>query len=214
MLVEAALITPVVAALLFGIIEFGLLLRTSLTASSASREGARVAAANPGSDQFAARVYDRVKDSLTAVNRSDVQRIVIYEADPATGLPLTGAGQNTFVTADGNSGFLALGTDPDTCSYHCLVYTPDSQDWLDPQDGGSALYVGPDFGAVNGTWDPATMNACPPPAVGADPRTRVGVFIQLRYNPLTPLIGRFIGSRPVMDRTTIRIEPKTDTTGC
>src|SRR3954453_23719727 len=46
--VEAALVTPVLIILVFGIIEFALIMRDYVAVSSAVRVGARIASANPG----------------------------------------------------------------------------------------------------------------------------------------------------------------------
>ena len=58
--VEAAIITPLLVALAFGIIEFGLLLKDDLGVTSSVRAGARMASAEPRAATFAQDAADQV----------------------------------------------------------------------------------------------------------------------------------------------------------
>jgi Flp pilus assembly protein TadG len=85
--VEAALVLPVLVVLLFGILEYGLVFRTNLTISQATRSGARVAAAQPRTVGYQTEAAAAVAGALaTAGARGDeIGVLVVYRADPATG---------------------------------------------------------------------------------------------------------------------------------
>jgi hypothetical protein len=102
--VEAALITPLLVTILFGIIEVGLLMRDDLSFNQAARAGARAAAAMPRSDDYQQAAAHAVAGALRGVSPSSVQSLTIFRADPATGKPLNGA-------------------DPTTCTTDCVRFT-------------------------------------------------------------------------------------------
>src|SRR5688572_19402987 len=84
---EAAIISPVFFALLFGVIEMGILFRDHLTITNASRDGARTAAAS-GSDVDADwRILQTINQSSAAAGRGDIQRIVIFKATSTSDKP-------------------------------------------------------------------------------------------------------------------------------
>lgn len=56
--VEAALITPLLVTLLFGIIEFGFIFKDLLLLHQAAREGTRVAAVGATTSEIEARIVD------------------------------------------------------------------------------------------------------------------------------------------------------------
>jgi hypothetical protein len=86
--VEAAIITPVLFLLLFGIIEFGLVFKDQLAITSAVRSGARIASAEPRIATFATDAASAVAREAGAVDMSKVTALWIYQADPSTGHPI------------------------------------------------------------------------------------------------------------------------------
>ena len=90
-LVEAAIILPVVILIVFGIIEFGLAFKDSLTVSSATRAGARTASAEPRRPTFHADTADAVARAVTALPVGSVEELWVYKAD-ADGHPVDGGG--------------------------------------------------------------------------------------------------------------------------
>jgi Flp pilus assembly protein TadG len=88
--VEAAIITPVLFLLLFGIIEFGLVFKDQLAITSAVRAGARIASAEPRIATFATDAAAQVAREGSAVDMTKVTALWVYQAD-ATGHPV-GAG--------------------------------------------------------------------------------------------------------------------------
>jgi Flp pilus assembly protein TadG len=88
--VEAVIVTPVVMALLFGIIELGFLFKDYLAVSGAVRAGVRIASANPRTSTFAQVAANDVALTGQAMNFNDVQQLWVYKAS-ATGLPDSGS---------------------------------------------------------------------------------------------------------------------------
>ena len=77
-LIEFALIAPVFFILLFGIIDFGLMLNNRITLEHAVREGARYGMVTGDCTAIQQRTADRAGDIITA---SDVT--ISYSSDPA-----------------------------------------------------------------------------------------------------------------------------------
>ncbi len=79
-LVEAALVTPLVFLLLFGVIEFGYAFYGKLTVDNMSVVGAR-AASGSGNDVLADyQVLQSVAGANTGISNSDVQLVIVYRA--------------------------------------------------------------------------------------------------------------------------------------
>ena len=105
---EAAIISPVFFALLFGVIEMGILFRDHLTITNATRDGARTAAASGGDIDADWRILQTINQSAAAADRGDIQRIVIFKAtstsDKPTAACKTGPGVdgvcNVYTVAD------------------------------------------------------------------------------------------------------------------
>jgi hypothetical protein len=76
---------------LFGIVEASFLLKDWLSVSSAARAGARMGASQPRMEFFARDSADQVTNAISGLDPTRVQEVWVYKADPATGLPLSGA---------------------------------------------------------------------------------------------------------------------------
>jgi Flp pilus assembly protein TadG len=86
--VEAALVTPLVMALIFGLVEFGFFFKDYLSTSSAVRTGVRVASANPRYAGYAQATADRVQFSGSALSYDTVQELWVYKANPTNDFPI------------------------------------------------------------------------------------------------------------------------------
>jgi hypothetical protein len=82
--VEAAIVTPVVMVLLFGIIELGFVFKDYLAVAGAVRAGVRTASANPRTANFAQAAANKVAQTGGAMNFSDVQQLWVFKVDPTT----------------------------------------------------------------------------------------------------------------------------------
>ena len=85
--VEAAIVTPVVVSMLFGIIEFGMLFKDYLGAQAMLRAGVRVASAEPRNGTFAADAVAKMQQTGTVVNPVDVKELWVYKANPDNDFP-------------------------------------------------------------------------------------------------------------------------------
>jgi Flp pilus assembly protein TadG len=89
--VEAALVTPFLLLILFGIIEYGMLFKDWLAATSSVRAGARMASAEPRIATFAQDAADQAAHEGAALDMSTLQKFWVYKSD-AAGFPIGGSG--------------------------------------------------------------------------------------------------------------------------
>jgi hypothetical protein len=117
-MIEAAIVLPVLVLFAFGIVEWGLVFKDSLTVSSATRTSARTAVALPRDPSYLAATIDSVSSALTALPRSAPQRLTVYKAAPAGDRPVDG--------------------DFTTCT-SCARFRWDGVRWVQIHDGWRAL---------------------------------------------------------------------------
>ena len=188
-LVEVALITPVFALLLFGIIEFGLTFRDYLTVANASRDGARAASAF-GDDTYADyNVLQVIKQSTKGFRPNEIQRVIIFDAGGVGGSVLN-ASHPAHACLTATTGITGV----------CNVY------------GASALSLPKSsFGCQTGQnldryWCPAALNGQDGrevrASIGPD---YVGVYVQTRHSFVTGMFGSAID---LDDELVMRIEPQ------
>lgn len=84
--VEAAIVTPVIMTLFFGIIEMGFVFKDYLAVAGTVRAGVRMASANPRNISFAQMSADQVAKTGGAMNFKNVQELWVYKvtATPAS----------------------------------------------------------------------------------------------------------------------------------
>jgi len=160
--VEAALVTPVLLLMVFGIIEMGFLMRDHIAVTSAVRNGARIASASadagpadctvradpsapcaPATAPMLAQLAaDAMQTTGSAMPMNRVQEIWIFNADP-DGNPNTGDEV------------------PSACATKCVAFQWVPAAGTDPNAGR--------FRYLRGAWNEATIRTC---ATRAD---RVGV---------------------------------------
>lgn len=85
-LVEAAIVLPVVLTLLLGVIEFGFVWKDKLALSTGVRAGARVGSADGTNG---AADYDILRQIKSAIGGLDVKRVIIWDATASSSLPST-----------------------------------------------------------------------------------------------------------------------------
>jgi len=105
-IVEAAIIIPLLILLTFGAIEFGLAFRDSASVAASTRAGARIAAAMPGASSnptatppvvgFQDAARNAVSDALKDLTKAVPLELVVYKADPTTGLPIGQTGSPNY----------------------------------------------------------------------------------------------------------------------
>jgi hypothetical protein len=156
--IEGAIVTPVVMALLFGIVETGFVFKDYLAVSGAVRAGVRVASANPRTVTFAQAAADGVARTGGAMNFNDVEELWVYQGAPAcAGCALT----------DIPIGF----SDFSDCNV-CVKFR-----W----DSGTKKFV-----KTFDNWLPSSQNACSYASGG--PPDRIGVHLKVKHEPFTGLV--------------------------
>ena len=157
--VEAAIVTPIVMAMLFGIIELGFLFKDYLAAAGAVRAGVRMASATPRNATFAQAAADKVAVTGGAMNFKDVQELWVYKVEPVCP---TCALSNKPVGFSNFSGCLT-----------CVKFR-----W----DTGLNKFV-----VKTGTedWAASSQNAC---STSTERPDRIGVYIQLKHDAFTGLV--------------------------
>jgi Flp pilus assembly protein TadG len=173
--VEAAIVTPVVVAMIFGIIEFGMLFKDYLGAQAMLRAGVRVASAEPRNSTFATDAVAKMQETGTVLNPSDVKELWVYKANANNDFP---------------SGFSSFSN----CTT-CVKFT-----W----DAGTKKFVG----STSPTWAASSQNACTTAAGG--PPDRVGVFLKVRHNSITGIIG----PTDIAEGAALYLEPFPALSGC
>ena len=86
--VEAALVTPLVLALIFGIIESAFLMKDVLAASSAVRAGVRIASAQPRTTDFAQAAANEVAKRSEAINKNAIEQLWVYKVAADSDKPI------------------------------------------------------------------------------------------------------------------------------
>ncbi len=159
-LIEAAILMPVLALFLFGILEWGLAFRSSLTVSDASRAGARVAAAMPRNPEYQTSAAAAVSGRLASagIPTEQIETLVIYRADPATGGLRGGGSTDAAIEA---------------CTSSCWRFT-----W----DAATRSFV-PVAGGP--TWAYTSQAACG----GTTDTDHVGVYVRVDHAFVTSLFG-------------------------
>lgn len=92
--VEAALVTPLLILLVFGIVEYGMLFKDSLAVTSSIRSAGRMASAEPRLASYAQDAADQVANSGGALKLTNTQALWVYKSK-VNGFPL-GDSTNTF----------------------------------------------------------------------------------------------------------------------
>ena len=183
---EAAIISPVFFALLFGVIEMGILFRDHLTITNATRDGARTAAASGNDIDADWRILQTINQSAAAADRGDIQRIVIFKATSTSDKPTAAckAGTRSTVCATCTPSRISPGLSSDF-------------DCSDPVARQEVLPVRPDFAGSGPPYYRDTRMS----ALGY-----IGVYIEMRHRYVT---GFFGASVTIRDTTVVRIEPRT-----
>jgi hypothetical protein len=189
-LVEAAFVLPVLLLLIFGMIEFGLVFKDSLTLSEMVQAGARV-----GSE------LGNQSTDLTASPAVDSTDYEILTAVMAASHPLNAAIQYvTIFNADGANGTvpaLCSGANPTSEPGECNVYLPGVLDNL-----GTTQPAGFDDSA----WPPSSRNVTEQTENGFPGPDYIGVYISAIHSSVTGIVPG--GSIHLSDTAVLRLEPQ------
>jgi len=184
--VEAALVTPLLMALLLGIIEMALLMRDDVALTSAVRNGGRTASANAGAGpggvneggdctspcspanapMFAQLAANAIQTAGTALPKDSILELWVYKANDK-GFP-------------GANGSTAM-----TCGTNCVKYK-----WVPAKD---------QFRYYSGTWTSSTVNAC-----ANNSPDSVGIYLLARHDFISGFFGQ---SANIEDHAVFTFEP-------
>ena len=188
-LVEASIVTPLFLLLIFGIFEFGLLYRNSLTTNNASKQGARslsVSGNRPDADYLTLR---SVEHGMAAMGLDQLDHVVVFRA----------SGPNDTVPA---ACLVGSQTDVGPGTVACNRYeAADFSLDIDDAAGDDAGNFRCSATAVDRYWCPVDRETSV--AAGVE---YVGLHIQTRHEFIT---GFFGGQRTLSETTIIRLEPQT-----
>jgi Flp pilus assembly protein TadG len=200
--VEAALITPVLCLLVFGMIEFAFVMRDYSVVSSDVRVGARIASTGAGSGPGTCDTYtgappctpasspalaqlaaDAIQREGSAMPPSSINYILVYKAN-SKGYPCTASN-----CSDSNT------TMPTTCSGYssCVRFT-----WQPAANAGAGA-----FRYADGSWNSSTISACFP-GNATNPLDRVGVYMNATHKMMTGLFGAQV---TLSDKAVFDFEP-------
>lgn len=200
--VEAALITPLLVLLVFGIIEFSFVLRDYTVVSSDVRNAARIASTGAGdgpgtcdtytgaptctpasSPALAQAAADAIQREGSAMPTNNINYILVYQAN-SKGYPCS----SSACTDTGT-------TMPTNCSGYsnCVRFT-----WQPNANAGAGA-----FRYTDGTWNSSTISACFP-GNSTNPLDRVGVYMNASHKMMTGLFG---SSVTITDHATFDFEP-------
>lgn len=177
--VEAALVTPILLLMVFGIIEMALLLRDDVAATSAVRVGARIASASanagPGdcdvpcspanAPKFGQLAADAIAKAGSAMPKDSIDEVWVYKANDK-GYP-------------GTNGSTAM-----TCGTDCVRYT-----WNSGLD---------QFRYAGGSWPSSSVNAC------TNSADAVGVYLKVTHGFVTHIFGDGVS---LSDHAVMAFEP-------
>ncbi len=83
-LVEAAIVLPLLVMLVLGIVEYSVAFNKSATVANATRAGARTASALPKDTDYATKTADAVATALTSLGSDAPQELWIYKVATGT----------------------------------------------------------------------------------------------------------------------------------
>ncbi len=178
--VEAAIITPLIALLVFGIVEFGLIFKDELTVSSAAGAAARTGAAIPKQPNYQEDMLKELNGRLAGLGLRDGDKVVIYKAE------------DDGLLKDADSQGEIFDTCENDADANCTAYTWNGT--TDQWDAGSA------------DWEPDEQSACRDDSLDPDKDLdRIGVYLDVTHDYITGFVGS--GSRSVTQRSVYSLEP-------
>jgi hypothetical protein len=182
-IVEAAIVVPLLIMLTFGAIEYGLAFRDSASIAAATRSGARIASAMPAanctpalcgtvnSDGFWDASRNGVNLALKDLTHSVPIELIIFQADPTTGKPI------------GNTSYEA-------CT-NCYIYQ-----W----NAATKAFNSTTTNNASSYWTAAEQKT----DICAGTTDAIGVYIKAKHSFLTGLFG----TATTYDHVTVmRLEP-------
>lgn len=188
-MVEAAFITPVFFLIVFGLLEYGLVVRDNLTVAAMTRDTARAASAF-GDEQYADFKAVRILgQTARALPLELLQRVVIYDAGSVNG-DITNSSHPAHGCMTSSTGITNV------CNVYTLadLTTAQSAYGCDPPNDKDRY------------WCPAALNGQDGREISqTGPPDYIGVWVKVRHPFLTGLFGDEI---TITDSIVMRVEPR------
>ena len=189
-LVEAAFVTPVFFALIFGILEVGLLFRNSLTTNNAAVQGARAASVHGNASDADYLVIRSVEHGLKAMELQNLEVLVVFRADgPDSTVP-------TACLTASQTYNPSNPTAPACNRYEAADFFKEIED---PITGVATGNFGCGGSSVDRFWCPDDRESSL--SAGTD---YVGIYIETKHHFIT---GFFQDGRSLTETKIIRLEP-------
>jgi len=189
-LAEAAILTPLLVVLLFGVLEFGGAFRDYLTLNNTVTAAARQASIQGDDPEADYQIVQQVARSSAAFPASEIDLIVVYHPASPDAPPPAACLAGTSVP---DGGVDATGA--------CNVYTADALGWA-----GSSAHWGCGAGSADGAWCPTDRKTALSGPNG--PPDDLGVYVRITHPYLTGLFGR---SLALAKSSVIELEPQSRT---
>jgi TadE-like protein len=185
-LVEAALVSPFLFLLLFGIIEFAWVLKDRMSVQNATTETGREISASANDAVADFNGLQQARKTLSALGKR-VDLIVVFKATARRGAGAVVPSSCTTASAIATGGVLGL----------CNVYDPSDFGALESAFGYSSISPNP---LLIDRFYPARDRS----VTRSNPEN-IGVYIKMTYEPITGIIQ---GPIALSSTTVIPIEPR------
>jgi Flp pilus assembly protein TadG len=201
-LVESALIFPLLFTMLLGVLEYALVFRSYLTLGNGQRATGRMAAIEGNDSDADWQILQAAKREMAAISNTTITRIVIFNATPTS----AGAGPLAVPAA------CQTGARGPNATAKCNVYIPASE-WATTAkvtDYGCNLIL-PNTNNLAAGYCPANRNISVTgtgrtPAVAGQGPDIVGIYTEIKHTYLTKIFGNF---KTLSDTQYAAIEPRT-----
>lgn len=185
---EAAFVTPVFFALIFGIFEFGLLFRDNLTTNNAAQQGARAASVSGNRPDADFLVLRSVEHGLQAMDLNQLDYVIVFRASgPGDTVPTACLTASQTYTGGSSVG--------------CNRYV--AADFLKPIDDASGVDTGNfrcSATSIDRFWCPTDRETSVSAGV-----EYIGIYIQTRHQFIS---GMFGNGKDLTETTILRLEPE------
>jgi hypothetical protein len=182
---EAALVTPLIVTMLFGILEMAFLMKDNVALTSAVRLGGRTASASAGAGPGST---DDKGDCIVPCTSNSVPKLAVLAANAiqrgGSALPEDSISEMWVYKANAKGYPGATGASTWTCGADCVKFS-----WVKAKN---------QFRYVSGSWTSSTINACPGTSDG------VGIYMKANHAFLTGLLG---SSLSIEDHAVFAFEP-------
>lgn len=207
-IVEAALILPILMAMLAGVVDVGVGFRDRLTMQGAVRTAGRVGAASQNSPNADRSILTALNASISKAQNFVVDRVVIFYSQPVVSSS-TPASITTACATTAPSG--ATGSGVNTGASHCNIYSLSQMQQAAAGTGSFTSSVGTCGTNWDRFWcppDPSTTNGVGRKVLlldngGLGP-DYLGVYVVATYTPFTRI---FRSSVTMIDQVVVRLEP-------